>query len=684
MAAVLIIRTRLIAAAMVLLAAFIVMGAGSLDAARAQSAAQPDDAALDTVAADNAAPGFLTTVPCDALAGFTHERISCSYLHVRESDRGRQLMLAVAVVRARQADAVASPVVFLHGGPGGQIVRAARHFATMPINATRDVILFDQRGSGLSEPQDCQDASQAFLEMLAADLPASNSVQVQAAIEQRCHDEMINAGADLNGYGTAETVGDMDRLRRALGIEEWNLFGVSYGSTVALDYIRTQPEHTRAAVLDSVYPTSAPGGGDTATRNFVRALQQLYADCRRDDACRQAYPGLETSFLATLIALEREPLAIPVADRSLVPSGVFHLNAQDFASIIHQMMYARETISIVPMTIDRAARRDAQGLTGIVSVLAPLATRIDLPALLSVDCRERMLTRGRTIRDFDRLERFMRRHLTLFDTQDELCADWAPDFANPAFNEPVSSPVPAIFYSGANDPITPPSATRDAFRLFPNGQYVHVLHTGHGVDRSHACIRDVTAAFLDDPTALVQDACVGSIAPIPFVTAVAPSSGVLPFATGILQLQMPFLIVSLAAGVLLAVIGGLWTLTSVLRSGYGRSPSSLTIGSAVSAGAGALVLIVFAGLLTLVVADTGASLTPTLLAFGVPEEAGTLLSLPWAALAVTVLSLGLLIAAAARGGANTRPHTPIAVLLTGGILMLAVLWWLGFFARLPG
>ncbi len=674
MAAVLIIRTRLIAAAAMLLAAFFVMGFGLSDMALAQSAAPPDAAA----------PGTLTPVTCDTLAGFTHARISCSYFYVRESDRGRPLKLAVAVVRARRADAEASPVIFLHGGPGGQIVRAASHFATMPINATRDVILFDQRGSGLSEPQDCPDTSSEFLEMLAADLPAATAVQVQAAIEQRCHDELVNAGADLNGYGTRETVADMDALRQALGLDEWNLFGVSYGSTVALDYIRTHPDHTRAAVLDSVYPTSAPGGGDTATRNFVRALQQLYADCRRDDACQRAYPGLETSFLATLIALEREPLAIPVADRSLVPSGVFHLNAQDFASIIHQMMYARETISIVPMTIDRAARRDAQGLTGIVSVLAPLATRIDLPALLSVDCRERMLTRGRTIRDFDRLERFMRRHLTLFDTQDDLCADWAPDFADPAFNEPVSSPVPAIFYSGANDPITPPSATREAFRLFPNGQYVHVLHTGHGVDRSHACIREVTAAFLDDPTALVQDACVGSIAPIPFVTAVAPSSGVLPFATGILQLQMPFLMVSLAAGVLLAVIGGLWTLTSVLRSGYGRSPSSLTIGSAVSAGAGALVLIMFAGLLTLVVADTGASLTPTLLAFGVPEEAGTLLSLPWAALAVTVLSLGLLIAAAARGGANTRPHTPIAVLLTGGILMLAVLWWLGFFARLPG
>jgi len=667
---VLIIRTRLIAAAAVMAA--LVMLAGIVLSGGAGAYAQ----------STSEAAGALISTACDDLAGFRHDRITCGYLQVKETPRGRDLKLAVAVVRARDQDADKTPVIFLHGGPGGQIVQAAPFFADMPLNASRNVILFDQRASGLSRPDDCPDTSQAFLELIAADLSASDAVRVQAAIEQKCHDEMLNGGADLNGYGTRETVADMETLREALGIEQWNLFGVSYGSTVALDYIRLHPQQTRSAVLDSVYPTSAPGGGDSATRNFVRALERLYADCRRDDACRYAFPGLETSFLATLIALEREPLAIPVADKDLVPTGVFHLNAQDFASIIHQMMYARETLSIVPMTIDRVARRDAESLTGIVSVLAPLATRIDLPALLSVDCRERMLVPGRTIRDFNRLERFLRRHLTLFDTQDQLCDGWAPDFADPSFNEPVSSPVPALFYSGANDPITPPSATRNAFRLFPNGQYVHALHTGHGVDRSHECARGITASFLDDPATLVTDACIGDIAPIPFVTKVAASSGVLPFATGVLQFQQPFLVVSLAVGSFLIIIGILWSLTSVMRSSYGRSPSSLTVGAGLFGGIAGLLLLVVGGLLTLVIADTGAGLTPTLLAFGLPPESSGVLALPWVSLSLIVFAIGLLLMASARGGANTKPHTPIALLLTGGVLVSAVLWWLGFFAGL--
>ncbi|MEO0961458.1 MAG: alpha/beta fold hydrolase, partial [Pseudomonadota bacterium] len=190
----------------------------------------------------------MSQTPCEELIGYDHSRITCGYLAVKETPQGRDLELAVAVVAAVDGSQGKEPVIFLHGGPGGAIVNAARQFASHPMNETRDVILFDQRGSGLSRPIDCPEASSAYLEMLAADLDAKTSTARQANIESACRDRIINQGADLDGYGTRETVGDMEVLREALGVESWNVMGVSYGTTVGLDYVRMHPQHTRALV----------------------------------------------------------------------------------------------------------------------------------------------------------------------------------------------------------------------------------------------------------------------------------------------------------------------------------------------------------------------------------------------------------------------------------------------------
>jgi len=628
--------------------------------------------------------GPLTQTECEPLLGYTHDRVTCGYLSVEETPGGRDLSLAVAVVRARDGKGTDEPVVFIHGGPGGQAIGGAAYYARHPINRTRDVVLFDQRMSGRSLPEECTEDAARFLDIIAADLSAKQAVAATAELELSCRDRMVNANADLNGYGTRATVGDLEVLRQALGIRSWNVFGVSYGTTVALDYARSYPDSIRALVLDSVYPPSFAPGGDAATRSFARALEQLYEDCRQDDACRDAFPGLETSFLATLIALEREPLAVPARDRTLIPSGTFFLNAQDLTSIVHQMMYQRDTISLVPKVIDLAARQNGAALSGMIDVLAPLALRIDMAARNAVECRERWLMPGRDLQDMNRLERFLRGSLTIFDTEDILCAEWAPTFEDASFNEPVSSPLPAIFYAGANDPITPPSNTLASFRRFPAGQYVHVRHTGHGVDRSHDCVRELTASFLDGPETLIRDGCVSTIAPIPFVTDVALSRGVLAFATGVLQLQSPFLLVSLAIGGLMIVVGLLWTLTALGRGHPGRRPSTLALGSAALSGAAGLTLLVFAAVLTLTIADVGAGLMPAMLALGLPAQEAWLLVLPPAAAIAAATGTVLLVLAIARGGANTRAHNPLLALVVGCGLVLAVLWWQGFFAPVGG
>ncbi len=620
-----------------------------------------------------------TPAPCEDVIGFENSRVSCGWLAVKEMPRSRDLELAVSIVRAAETSDE-PPVVFLHGGPGGAIAASANAFVAHPMSRNRNVILFDQRGSGLSKPQECLDASRRFLDVLAADLEPEASVVAQAQIESACRQEMLDDKADLRGYGTRRTVEDMETLRRALGIETWNVMGVSYGTTVALDYVRTYPERTRALVLDSVYPPSMVSGSDINTRSFARALDELYSDCRADPVCRRAYPGLETSFLATLIALGREPLAIPVRDASLVPAGTFYMNPQDLAVIVQQMLYQRETISLVPKIIDLAAQRKGDALAGMVEVLGPLAQRIDLGARLAVECRERWQMPGRTLSDMTRLERFLGERFVFFDTEDRLCPGWTDDFEHPSFNEPVGSPVPALFLAGANDPITPPRNTILTYLRFPAGQLLISPHAGHGVGRTHACVRAVTADFLDDPREIVADACMARVTPIPFVTDVAYSRGVLPFARDALQERG----VLTVAGMILAalgIVGGIgWTLAALVRRRPGRGRPGITavLAGVVLAAAGIVAAVFYGGLVS-AVAAAAAGPTPAMLALGVAPEHGWLFGLPLVFAALTGLGLLALAATALRGGGNALAVRPLGLLAAGAVMAVLMTWVFGFF-----
>ncbi|MGV2129669.1 prolyl aminopeptidase [Agrobacterium vitis] len=103
----------------------------------------------------------------------------------------------------------AKPAVFLHGGPGGGITPNQRRVFDP---ALYDVILFDQRGCGKSTPH-----------------------------------------AHLEANTTWHLVADIERLRDMIGVEQWLVFGGSWGSTLALAYAQTHPERVSELVLRGIY-----------------------------------------------------------------------------------------------------------------------------------------------------------------------------------------------------------------------------------------------------------------------------------------------------------------------------------------------------------------------------------------------------------------------------------------------
>jgi len=234
------------------------------------------------------------------------ETVECGYLIVPE-DRAdpdsRDIRLAVAIFRHPDGAPEPDPIIYLEGGPGGSPleIRAPNFAYFGPIfAANRDIILFDQRGVGFSEPAlDCPALTELYLDLL--DFEADGELLTAQEILDRkveafmaCAED-LSAVADLSAYNTVANAADVNDLRLALGYDQVNLYGSSYGTRLALGVMRDFSEGVRSVVLDAPYGPDADIYLDTPS-SFDRALTVLTKECAADDACNAAYPDLRTCF----------------------------------------------------------------------------------------------------------------------------------------------------------------------------------------------------------------------------------------------------------------------------------------------------------------------------------------------------------------------------------------------------
>jgi pimeloyl-ACP methyl ester carboxylesterase len=180
----------------------------------------------------------------------------CGYLTVPE-DRsrpdGRTIRIPIARQPARSPTPRNDPIVFLAGGPGG--TGLLEQSAASGWNTDRDVVFVSQRGTLKANPflscPEIDEFTERSAQLVMAD-PATSTAS--AAATSACRDRHAREGWDLAAYNTTENAADVADLRTALGVAEWNVYGVSYGTNLALQLLRDHPEGIRAMVLDGVVP----------------------------------------------------------------------------------------------------------------------------------------------------------------------------------------------------------------------------------------------------------------------------------------------------------------------------------------------------------------------------------------------------------------------------------------------
>lgn len=454
--------------------------------------------------------------PVDVPASY---RATTGYLIVledRERPGGRELRLPVAIVHAQSGIDKTSPVLYLGGGPGSSALNVAAYPGAYPFTADRDFVVLEQRGTRYADPAlNCPEYTEALQQSVQAASADAKVIKV-AAVEE-CRARLEAMGIDPAAYSTASNAADVEDLRHVLDVEQWTLYGASYGTRLALAVMRDYPATVRAAVLDSVLPPQARYDDESAA-NFEAALGLVFRDCKANSSCRTAFPNLRKRFYAALDTALVNPMTVSVQDKE--GSVLLTLHAADLAVLVNTS--SPQGIAYAPLMLDGIARRD----TTMVKAAAAGFLRASSFAWgmrLSVWCGEALPYADRAISDGSGA---ILGGLESAVVLPEVCAAWDVAVRPRRETLPVESDVPTLLIAGEYDPSTPPAWAKEAARTLSQSRVVVFRGAGHTPMQNWSgdqCAMQVATQFIAAPLSYVHPdavlpACVAEQAPPEFIT----------------------------------------------------------------------------------------------------------------------------------------------------------------------
>jgi pimeloyl-ACP methyl ester carboxylesterase len=425
----------------------------------------------------------------------------------RADPQGRKITLKLAVLRSGAQVASPDMLAFLAGGPGQAATDYAGQVAAMlePLRAHRDILLLDQRGVGGSNALDCKSDDKG-----EADEDIGFNADKLRADAAACL-KQVEAHADPRWYTTTDAVQDLDEVRRALGVPQFDLVGVSYGTRVAQQYVMRHPDAVRSVVLDSTVPNSVALGEDFA-QNLDDALKAQFARCAADAACKQRFGSPYQTLVQLRDALRANPHPVSFRDPQSYQAVQRVLDEDSLVSVVRMFAYTPATVALLPLSIDAAAHGDVGPLLGQAKLLTvDMADLSGNGMAYSVICSEDADLLAARPQDADTL---LGTHM--IDAYKAICAAW-PKGARPAdFHQPLKTGIPVLLLAGQYDPVTPPRYADEVAKSLANARVLLFKGQGHSV-LSAGCGPQLVKDFVEKPDPKALDAsCLDRLQQQPF------------------------------------------------------------------------------------------------------------------------------------------------------------------------
>lgn len=433
----------------------------------------------------------------------------CGTLRVpldRERPKEGSVDLKVAVVPALNRRSTAAPLFLLAGGPGQSAMQVyvSLNAAFSRISRNHAIVLLDQRGTGQSSLQSC--AYPEDWQEPADPIPALRKATVEC---------LSKLGPHVRFYTTSIAVRDLDDMRIALGYDQIDLYGGSYGTRVAELYMRRYPAHVQAVILDGVtYPQQAIGA--ETPQDAERSLNLIVARCLQTPDCAATYPQLQDDL--TNLLREYGPKKTPVTiddPNSGLPLEI-EFNRRILDAALRMLSYSSMQASLLPTLIHGAAHGKlrplaAQSVMNMRQISDQLANGMQYSVICSEDepfFAAANIDRAAMAKTYQGTD--------MVDALHEICALWPRGPVDADLHAPLRSEVPTLLLSGEADPVTPPVDAERAAVGLTRHRHLILKGEGHG-QLATGCMPTLTADFLDNLAPDKLDAtCLDRHTPEPF------------------------------------------------------------------------------------------------------------------------------------------------------------------------
>jgi pimeloyl-ACP methyl ester carboxylesterase len=336
-----------------------------------------------------------------------------------------------------------------------------------------------------------------------------------------CRDRLVAEGHNLSAYNTKENAADVDDIRQALGYEQLNLYGGSYGTLLAQTVMEDNPAGIRSVVLGGVLPREKSFFVHVPVTT-VDAVLHLLETCAADQACNGAYPDLQQTLYDVIARLNAEPVPITVTNPLDGQTYDSWLTGDSIFGNLVLFLYFTDIIPVLPQAIEDVANGDYELMVQLSSTTLSLVDTLSRGMEFSVFCAEDLI--GVTPADYLETRQQMPRPLAgTADPEDVIeydffgiCQNWPVEQADPAVKEPVVSNIPTLILEGEFDPVTPLVYAEEVAAHLSTSYVYEFPGVGHNILVSSPCARDIADRFLEDPQSEPNASCIARMPGVVF------------------------------------------------------------------------------------------------------------------------------------------------------------------------
>lgn len=425
-----------------------------------------------------------------------------------------KFLLAVALVPAINKS-TESPLIYLHGGPGiatlENVPRYLKSETWKLLRENRSLVFFDYRGTGFSEPDLCPELKDSLIAYRKRDTSSAAIKSYEITLYEKCRTDLLKNKIDISDFNSSQLADDVESIRKSLDIDSINIYGVSYGTTVALNLVRNHPVNIRSMVLDSPYPPNAPWLD--FIRPFDLCFKVIEQRLKEDTITYDKFRSLRNDFKNAVNRLNINPVKIGADSVSSAFTG------NDFAWTVWSAMLNPKTIPLVPLAIHEAGNGNDSMLTNWVNAFNDPNSfgEFSQPQNHAVSCYESRPGKYEDTKEY-LLANYPDFSSFYVDFEGELCNAWQPKSAKPEYFLPVKSNVPSLILSGEFDPVCPPLFGKISARTLSNSIFINVPSASHAAIHADDCLRQTVNNFLSVPSGKLDVSCIDNRPKLNFIT----------------------------------------------------------------------------------------------------------------------------------------------------------------------